>query len=488
MSELAVIPNKMTRHAYVKVRHSGDCPDRTKEEPLIDSKTGAVKKDATGKTRYPDFGDYRKCRCRKWVFKYDSSVSTKTERESAKTRDWVEAEAKKQEWLDQFDPDKVRIKQFEEADKHRKEAEAQKTVTIEEAIGRFLNNKQFVEKREPGTLESLQTILGYVDPKTFAVRRPGKLLIWVNNQSPRPVFVSDLTPILVENFLSSWKVSDTTASHDFGKLKQFFKYCLKHRWISDNPMAHSKRQEIKKGNRTGAFSDEQWITIRNSARAAVEQATDLEGRHEAQRLLTFVELLRWSGMALVDATLFSFDDAPKCHVDANGVLTYQRTKTDKTAITTLPAHVLALLRDIPEARGSTKHQPFLEKGKTGQPKTLDSVKHSWWLRLIELYKAAGIGKIKTDIGAYRNPGAHTFRDTFAIGVICSGINDSIQVAAKCLGDTILMVENHYMPWIEKMKSQQAGRSNQAIAAQLKQLEALENKELAEVIPMGGRRG
>jgi len=175
-------------------------------------------------------------------------------------------------------------------------------------------------------------------------------------------------------------------------------------------------------------------------------------------------------------------------VDANGVLTYQRTKTDKTAITTLPAHVLALLRDIPEARGSTKHQPFLEKGKTGQPKTLDSVKHSWWLRLIELYKAAGIGKIKTDIGAYRNPGAHTFRDTFAIGVICSGINDSIQVAAKCLGDTILMVENHYMPWIEKMKSQQAGRSNQAIAAQLKQLEALENKELAEVIPMGGRRG
>ena len=467
MSELSIIPNKVTRHAYVKVRHSVDCPARVKED------------------RGREFGDYRKCRCRKWIFKYDSSVSTETEHESAKTREWAEAEVKAQEWLDQYNPDKARIKQFEEADKRRKEAEAQKTATIEEAIGRFLNNKMFVEKREPGTLESLQTVLGYVDPKSFEVRRPGKLLIWVKEQSPRPIFVSDLTPILVENFLSSWKVSDTTAHFNFGKVKQFFKYCLKHRWISENPMVHSMRPSIKKGNRTGAFENEQWVAIRNAARAAVEQATDLQERGDAQRLLAFVELLRWSGMALVDATLFSFNDAPKCHVDSNGVLTYQRAKTDRIAITTLPEHVIALLRDIPEGR-ATKFQPFIEKSKRGRVTTLKSMKHKWWLRLVELYKAAGIGKIKTDIGTYRNPGAHTFRDTFAIGIICSGINDSIQVAAKALGDTVKMVENHYSPWITKMKSNRAKKTDEAIAAQLAELDALENKKVADVVNI--RRG
>src|ERR1700719_2588457 len=151
MSDLAVIPNKVTRHAYVKVRHSLDCAARLKED------------------NGQEFGDYQKCRCRKWIFKYDSSVSTETERESAKTRDWKEAETKAREWLDQFDPDKVKIKQLEDDKRRKGVEEAQKTVSIEEAIGRFLNNKIYVEKREPSTLETLQTVLGYVDPKTFVL-------------------------------------------------------------------------------------------------------------------------------------------------------------------------------------------------------------------------------------------------------------------------------------------------------------------------------
>ncbi len=501
MSELAVIPNKVTRHAYVKVRHSPDCPARLKEKPYEEA----------GQLIYPEFGVHEHCRCRKWVFKYDSSVSTETERESAQTRDWAEAERKAQEWMDQFNPDKVENKRLREQEAARNAADAAKTVTIEEAIGQFLNNKIYVEKREPGTIESLQTVMGYVDPKSFEVRRPGRLLLWLETQSPRPTLVSDLTPIMVESFLASWKVSETTNAHDFGKIKQFFNYCLKHKWIPENPLALSKRPSIKKGNRTGAFEPEQWMIIRDYARAAVMQAEEAEEAavrkamaegavkevkaaeqakeelEEAQRLLAFIELLRWSGMALIDATLFSFEDAPKCRVDANGVLTYERTKTDKIAITGLPAHVLDLLRNIPIGRASSRH-PFLEKGKRGQAIEVESVENYWWQRLTELHKAAGIGKIKTDIGTYKNPGAHVYRDTFAVGIICSGINDSIQVAAKALGDTVKMVEDHYSPWIQQMKSKQAQDSNTAIAAQLRQLKALEaEKQLAGVIEIGGRR-
>jgi integrase len=421
--------------------------------------------------------------------KYDSSVSTETERESAMTRDWGEAEVKAREWLDQFDPDKVRIKQFEEAEKRRKEAEAQKTVIIEEAIGRFLGSL-ILDRREESTLNAFRGAFGYVDHTTYEVRLPGRLLKWIETQTPRPKFISDLTLGLIESFRLSWKLGDRTAAAEFRRLKQFFKYCVAHKWMDENPLAHSKSPEVKRGNRTGAFSDEECLKIEDTAQAAVDNAKDLEERQEAERLLAFLELLRWSGMALHDAVTFSPNNEPRCYVDSDGVLTYVRRKTKKynrTAIIQLPPTVVELLHNVPPGR-ATKEQPFLERSRSGQPMTIHSVKHLWWSRLRSLYKAAGIGRINTDVGTLKNPGAHIWRDTFAVGMICSGIDNAVEITAKCLGDTIKMVEEHCSPQIKKMKSWHAEKSNQAMKARWAQLETLKNKKPAPVLQMGGRRG
>jgi len=106
-------------------------------------------------------------------------------------------------------------------------------------------------------------------------------------------------------------------------------------------------------------------------------------------------------------------------------------------------------------------------------------------QLDEGYRTAGIGKIKTDVGTLKNPGAHTSRDTFAIGLICA--RAPIVNVAKALGDTIKMVEDHYMPWIEKMKEVQVEETSRAVADQLEKLNALKNKDVAKVIPIGGRK-
>jgi integrase len=292
----------------------------------------------------------------------------------------------------------------------------------------------------------------------------------------------------------SWKSNDRTERMNFGRLNQFFNFCVGYKWLNENPMANRKRPVVKRGNRTGAFSDEQWLKIEATAEKAVEtsKTKSLEEHQDAQRLLAFVELLRWSGMALHDASMFSFNDGPRCSVNSNGVLTYVRQKTKKfnrSAIVQLPPHVIELLNTIPEGRAS-KQQPFLEKSKDGHAMKAHSIKHRWWFRLKALYKAAGIGKIMTDIGVYKNPGAHILRDTFAVGILTSGISDAIAVAAKCLGDTIKMVEDHYSPWIEKMKLHQETKSNEAMEAQLAQLAALKgkNKKHAGVVTIGGRRG
>jgi integrase len=475
----------ITRHVRVKVRHSDDCAEAHRD--------GDKK-----------FGDYQKCHCRKWLLYYDNSGQSRTLSgtvipagetipESAKTRVWAEAQTKAQQWSDQFDPIKVENKRLKE-EKRRKEAEdILKTVTVEEGIGRFIGSL-ILDKLEDSTINSFRGLLGYVDPTTFEARRSGKLLDWITTQNPRPVFVSDITRAHADAFQLSWKSNDRTERMNFGRLNQFFDFCVGHRWINENPMANRKRPVVKRGNRTGAFTDEQWLKIEATAEEAVETATKtVEEHQDAERLLAFVELLRWSGMALHDASMFSFNDAPRCSVNSNGVLTYVRQKTKKfnrSAIVQLPPHVVELLNKIPEGRAS-KEQPFLEKSKDGHVMTVHSIKHRWWFRLTALYKAAGIGKIKNDIGTVKNPGAHILRDTFCVGILCSGIPDAIAVAAKSLGDTIKMVEDHYSPWIDKLKSQQEKKSNEAMEAQLAQLAALKDKNKkkhAGVITIGGRRG
>jgi len=56
----------------------------------------------------------------------------------------------------------------------------------------------------------------------------------------------------------------------------------------------------------------------------------------------FTELLRWPGMAPVNAVLYS----PGL-VDTEGVLTYRRQKSGELAIVPLRDHVRILLRNVP---------------------------------------------------------------------------------------------------------------------------------------------
>jgi integrase len=442
-------------------RHSADCPNKSE-------------------------GSYLRCNCKKWIRAYDPRMDP-TKRQThfldqngqmkrspfpAKTRSASDAEKIRQALEDSHDPDKRRAAAAEAKLKALQAEKESQTVTIEQAIARFLVAKSSIDNIVDSTLDRYKALLGNVDPK-FEVKNKGKLLSWLDQQNPRPVQVVDLTRPVVESFIGSWNFNaQWTKSTNFTALNSFFNYCTDHKWTPENPMERMKRPKVDKGNRTGAFSDEQWIAIQEAATKATEVA-DLAQRQKAQRLLTFIELLRWSGMALTDATSFSQD------LIHDGVLTYKRQKTKKTASTKLPEYVLQLLRTVPPVNG-TPEQPFRNHAIT-----LKANKHNWWRQLKDLYKAAGLGKIKTDVGTLRNPGAHTFRDTFAIGLICARV--PIVNVAKALGDTIKMVEDHYMPWMEKMKEVQVEETSRAVADQLEKLEALKNVPKKNVVNIGEGR-
>ena len=74
------------------------------------------------------------------------------------------------------------------------------------------------------------------------------------------------------------------------------------------------------------------------------------------------------------------------------------------------------------------------------------------------------------------------RDTFAIGLIRQNV--PIDKVAAALGDTIKMVQDHYMPWIKEMETAQNEVTKEANAAQVEKLDAM--REMREKMLAGGR--
>jgi integrase len=149
-------------------------------------------------------------------------------------------------------------------------------------------------------------------------------------------------------------------------------------------------------------------------------------------------------MALVDATLFDTKSV------VNGTLDYKRRKTGKRAIVVLPARVVALLNKLPEG------QPFRRPDFK-----LESDKAFWRIQLQDLFERAKITEVKTDLGM-RPAHPHQLRDTCAVWYIRKGA--LIQDVAKMLGDTVAMVERHYLPYIEELKDAHVATNKRILEA------------------------
>src|SRR5712691_5346983 len=385
----------ITRTCKVVVRHSQDC--RFKNEG-------------------PGFEN---CKCRKSLRIYDSSLG-RNYHSSAKTRNWETAVKIAQDWLSGFDPGKKAL--TEEVARLR--AKKEKVATIPQAVASFLIDMRF-RQLAPKTIDRARCLLGDANPKG-EITRNGKLFDWLEKQNPKPTLISEITPAHLTEWRTTWGYgSDMTAAVGWDLVKGFFKFCKGQGWISVSPGDGIRRPTTAKGNRTAIFTDKQYETILSKA-------------NPNQRLLTFVELLRWSAMALIDAVAFDTNT-----LDAEGVLRYGRKKTGKLAVVKLPGHVVALLRSVPLESDNTPEQPFRRKGLT-----LESNIHDWRRDLQDLFALAGITQVKTDVGT-RPPHPHQFRDTAAVWYLRHGM--SLHGVAKILGDTIKTVERHYLPFVQELE-------------------------------------
>jgi hypothetical protein len=466
-----MVPENLLIPSYTVVsRHSAKCPYKTEGR------------------------SYVKCGCRKHIAVYDPGKDPKARQSiiRTRTRSWQDAERIAQAYRDRHDPDKQRAAEAEAKLKALQMEKEVRTATIEKAIGMFLMSKK-KEGVSPKRLQRYYPLLGNVDPQTFEIvrtrrDREGRLFAWLNTLTPRPVYVSDLTPELVEAFRNTWDFpSDLTQYNSFGDIKAFFNYCLMKRWISEHPMAGMKAPKKKKGSRTTAFSDQQYDSIvaaiksRFSARLPNDQFKDLEDRQryeEALRLLAFVELQRWGGLALGDAITFKLDS-----MKDTGEVRYRRHKSGKLARPTLQPHVVTLLKTIVPVDGYP-NEPFYDKNIK-----LDSNKGRWTRALKDVFEAAGIESVKTDIRE-RDPHDHMLRDTFAIGQLRTQYELGMvnhQAIADALGDTIKIFLEHYAPWIAEFEQAHADAQRKIIEAQRAKLEQKQAENGQKVVNIGDRK-
>jgi integrase len=398
----------------VTVRHSVDCKDREKGP------------------------NWPRCNCRKTLCIYQNG---KQKRISAQTRSWKEAEHEAQRYRDKFDPKAQELERL-------RTAEEQKHLPIEKSIAAYLTD-MIHRLGDNGTVSAARNLLEH------------SLLEWLAKLTPaeRPNYISEITPIHLMAWRASWKLADLTAAIRWVNVKTFFNFCEAQRWIPDSPARRIRAPKVARGGRTAIFTDAQYAAIIDAASGQ-------------QRLTTFIELLRWSGMALADAVQFRLD-----MIDSEGVLRYRRHKTETLATVPLPERVIVLLRDVPLAPDSVgPDQPFRTKGI----EIIKSDVRRWQRELNRIFEQAGITEVQTESGRIRKPHPHMFRDTCAVSALRHGA--AIHTVARMLGHTkIETTQTAYMPYCKELEDAQIADARAAqSAAQPKPIKG------RKVLKMGSR--
>jgi integrase/recombinase XerD len=286
---------------------------------------------------------YRKCRCRKWIYEFGNR-----KRYSAKTRSWERAE-----------------KQIQA------DGPKSKGVTMEKAVSQFLTDKRN-QNVSPSWLRKFEKLLEG----------------WIPGREVATISLRDL-----EEFRDTWAGAPITKRKKQERLRSFFHYCVKHRWLNYNPAVDMSRIKV-----------EDKPTMPLDAEPFDEILSKTEGDFRA-----LVLLMRYSGLRITDAVSLP----PAKLQDSTVFLRTQKTKT----VVRVP---------IPPEHVAKEIEPRLPLYRGGM--TLKSRVTSFQ----EQFQALGIH-------------SHQLRDTFAVELLLKGM--AIEDVSQLLGHSDIKVTlRHYAPW------------------------------------------
>ena len=382
----------------------------------------------------------RRCNCPKWV---GGQVNGYYFRQSAKTRQWAEAE-------------EVRLKLEEALVKglppfgtavaansappptltpagplppaSRTEVSEPRLpkprprVTVTQAVEAYLADA-VSRSVESSTLKKLETIFR----KQF--------LAWTRVEGIEYLDELELDNLL--NFRNTWEDGPLAKQKKQSRVIGFFWACVRRRYLTENPAIGLGKIKVVQIP-TDYFPPDEFerIIAVTYIRRGDRGGGDVKANQT--RLRTMTLLMRWSGLRIRDAVTLE-----RHRLNGDSLLLYQ-AKTGTPVYVPLPPHVVEALEDIPP--GPKPNPRYFFWSGNGDPK---SAVADWQRSYRRLFKSADI---RTADGERKRCHPHMFRDTFAVEMLLAGV--PIDQVSLLLGHaSVKITEKSYAPFVKARQLQ-----------------------------------
>jgi integrase/recombinase XerD len=249
-----------------------------------------------------------------------------------------------------------------------------------------------------------------------------QLLRWAAHRGYR--YLHELTPPRLLDWQGTWKDAPLAASKKYQTVVGFFYFCIRMKWMSENPM---KALDAPKAKQTPTLPFEEAEVDAILAACDRFSIKGIYGEGNRPRLRAMVLLLRYSGLRIRDAVTLRRNRI------RNGKLLLYTQKTGVPVFVPLPDGCLEALLHVPNT-----HPDYFFWSGNGLAK---SAVADWQRSLSRLFESANV-----------RGHAHMFRDTFAIGLLLAGV--TIDQVSILLGhSSVRITEKSYSPWVRARQEQ-----------------------------------
>jgi hypothetical protein len=260
---------------------------------------------------------WRRCHCPKWI--RGVRLNGDKIRRTAQTNSWENAE-------------KVARKLEADVDPEREKIEARREFTLRETIETFLGD----QKARGLGKETQKKYRGFLERQ---------FLLWADSRKIK--FLARVNPAELTKFRANWSNGETTTHRKHEMLAAFFRFCQRNELIGKNPMDALKKPKTPDVVPTDYFLPEEFEKIiRATYKYEFGGGNDCQSR--GLRLRALALLMRWAGLAILDATKLERAALAKNEEGDNQIFLY-RAKTGVPVYVVIPPDVADLLRSLPNS-------------------------------------------------------------------------------------------------------------------------------------------
>lgn len=398
---------------------------------------------------------HNSCSCPKWL--YVNRKGERPRRYALNTNSWAEAKELAAHVLRGFDPEIAEARESKEQKKRTSR-------TVLEAINLWLDRTRTAFGERSTIVNQYRSTFGWIDKN--GVSR-GALLRFIEARNAKcpdqqVETIDQVSTLVCQEWLSSkWftNLSPVTRNQRWGTVRSFFKFLADMGVLEQSPVAAIKAPPAEDRYANAPFTPEQYKCILEQADWYVdERVRDGEREVYCKRLHNFIELLRHTGMDVIDGV--QLRPAHQIRYESIGgnevpVLRYLRTKTGVEAVIPLMPDIAKEILATPLTPTASRGMPFRY-----QNTEIRSDAHNWSRRISALFPLADVRTIQLTgrdgrpaidgrgQAITKHPNVKMLRHTFAVSCLAAGMRE--EAVAKMLGHkSVEMVREHYGPWCQQ---------------------------------------